>query len=123
MRYFQGTTNYTAIPALEGDMGWYPPCIRHQVETVRLHGLVSTMHQASGGDCKTTRMTSTRLTKRVCVWDMDQPRGWCSEVLVTIGNSEYHGDWHDLPTGLINSAREHLQATYCQLSETSFPFT
>ena len=59
-----------------------------------------------------SRMTSTRLTKRVFLWDMDQPRGWCSEVLVTIGNSGYHGDWQDLPTGLINSAREHLQATY-----------
>ena len=54
MRYFLGTTKYTAIPALEGDMGWYPPYIRHQVETVRLHGLVSTIHQAPGGDCMTT---------------------------------------------------------------------
>ena len=99
MRYFLGTTKYTAILALAGDMGWYPPYIRHQVETVRLFMQLS-------------RMTSTRLTKRIFLWDMDQPHGWCSEVLVTIGNSGYHGDWQDLPTELINSAREHLQLIY-----------
>ena len=57
MRYFLGTNKFTAIPALEGDMGWFPPYIRHRLEAVRLF-------------IRLSRMSPDRLTKRVFLWDL-----------------------------------------------------
>lgn len=101
MRYFLGTNKYTAIPALEGDMGWFPPYIRHQVETVRLFQRLS-------------RMPPTRLTNRIFMWDIAQPHGWSREVVDLIRASGFDGDLHDLPgdTMLVDTVRSHLETNY-----------
>ena len=36
IRNFMGVGKKTPLPALESDMGWYPPYLRHKVEIIRL---------------------------------------------------------------------------------------
>ena len=59
MRCFLGVGNKTPIPALEGDMGWFPPHLRHQIEAVRLW-------------CDLCLMQSDRITRQVFDWDYQQ---------------------------------------------------
>ena len=99
MRYFLGTNKFTAIPALEGDMGWFPPYIRHRLDAVRLF-------------IRLSRMSPDRLTKRVFLWDLDQPHSWGRNVTDVIRTSGYAGDLHDLPTGLLHTVRQHLESIY-----------
>ena len=101
MRYFLGTNKFTAIPALEGEMGWFPPHIRHKLDVTRLLWRLS-------------RMSSERLTKRVFLWDLDQPHSWGSDVSRIVRSAGYHGDILVVPYNIVNMVREHLETNYTQ---------
>lgn len=56
IRCFMGVGKKTPLPAVESDMGWYPPYIRHRVEMARLW-------------CRLCLTPGDRLVRRVFDWD------------------------------------------------------
>ncbi len=58
MRSFLGVGKYSALPSIEGDMGWIPVEIRHHIEMLRLWFRLSTM-------------PLDRITKRIFLWDYE----------------------------------------------------
>ena len=53
--------------AIRGDVGWTDPDVRRKLEMIRMWDrLVNT--------------DNSRLTKRVFLWDYNQPHGWCSDM-------------------------------------------
>lgn len=99
MRYFLGTNKFSAIPALEGEMGWFPPHIRHQLDVIRLF-------------LRLSHMSPVRLTKRVFLWDLDQHHSWSNDVSRLIRTAGYNGDIRDTPRGMVDLVRDHLETMY-----------
>ena len=58
IRNFMGVGKKTPLPALESDMGWYPPYLRHKVEIIRLW-------------CRLCLMPLNRLVRHVFNWDCE----------------------------------------------------
>ena len=57
IRFFLGVHKCTSNPAIQGDMGWTPPQIRRQLNSLRLWKRLITMD-------------NNRLTKRIFLWDL-----------------------------------------------------
>ncbi|CAG2240243.1 unnamed protein product [Mytilus edulis] len=58
IRTFLGVSLTTPIPAITGDMGWYPVHHRIQVNIVRLY-------------CRLVKLPDTRICRKVFVWDQN----------------------------------------------------
>ena len=78
IRCFLGVGNKTPIPALEGDMGWFPSYIRHQIEAVRLW-------------CDLCLLSTDRLTRNIFDWDynlgLQRKSSWAGNVGVILCNA------------------------------------
>ena len=71
IRCFLGLPKTSPVPALEGDMGWLPPYVRHQLEAVRLW-------------CRLCLLPTNRLTRQIFDWDcihaLQNKPSWANKV-------------------------------------------
>ena len=83
IRSFLGVGKYSALPSLEGDMGWIPTKIRHQLDTLKLW-------------FRLCNMPVYRITRKIFLWDYSLSRTkntWCRDVkslLNALGMERYH---------------------------------
>ena len=77
MRYFLGTHKYTPILGMEGDMGWYKPCLERKIATLRLYNRICLMDDS-------------RLTKCVFLNDVGKCKNnWASRVKLILDEVGY----------------------------------
>ena len=68
IRFFLGVHKCTSNPAIQGDMGWTPPQVRRQLNSLRLWKRLITMD-------------NNRLTKRIFLWDLHKCKNnWSKDV-------------------------------------------
>ena len=83
-RAFLGVHRFTSNVVVNGDMGWTSPVVRRKINILRLWNRLE-------------KMSDTRLTKRIYLWDKTQNRNnWsrdCKKVLKEIGEFELKYDW------------------------------
>ena len=108
IRCFLGVGKKTPIPAMESDMGWYPPFVRHKVDIVRLW-------------CRLCLMPEHRLVRRIFNWDCELANNgvdtWAKDagsVLQECGLLSLHS------TRLLTSSIKWITDTVLQKSANNF---
>ena len=67
IRAYLGVHSKSSNLASRGDVGWTDPDVRRKLEMIRMWD-------------RLVNMDDSRLTKRVFLWDYNQPHGWCSDM-------------------------------------------
>ena len=67
IRSFLGVHKLTPVLAINGDMGWEPPSIRHKCHMIRLWN-------------RLVKMSDQRLTKHIFNWDLRVGNSWTTEL-------------------------------------------
>jgi hypothetical protein len=103
IRTFMGVGKFAPLPAVNGDMGWIPVSVRHQLECIKLwNRLVS--------------MSDHRLTKKVFIWDYNMSKRnvkcWSHQVLKILESCQLTSLWQSQSLVDISVCRAHLLAAY-----------
>ena len=67
IRAYLGVHSKSSNLAIRGDVRWTDPDVRRKLEMIRMWD-------------RLINMDDSRLTKRVILWDYNQPHGWCSDM-------------------------------------------
>ena len=110
IRTFLGVSLTTPIPAITGDMGWYPVHHRIQVNIVRLY-------------CRLVKLPDTRICRKVFVWDQNISTKYrdtwfnhAKKLFDSCGLSDvfFLENQHIITPYLIDSVKTHLENEHKQ---------
>ncbi|CAG2208135.1 unnamed protein product [Mytilus edulis] len=110
IRTFLGVSLTTPIPAITGDMGWYPVHHRIQVNIVRLY-------------CRLVKLPDTRICRKVFVWDQNISTRYrdtwfnhAKKLFDSCGLSDvfFLENQHIITPYLIDSVKTHLENEHKQ---------
>lgn len=86
IRTYLGVHRRASNLAIHGDVAWLEPSVRRKIEMLRIWA-------------RLVQMDDSRITKRVFLWDYNQPHGWCADIKKVFNSINLNNLYDSLSVG------------------------